>query len=331
MIRNLIIVAALAALAACASRPGERVALHSADYGFVDEILAGDPGTPRRLWAQLALPETGTPPYPAVVLVHSAQGRDTQMWMYTERFRALGMVTLTLDSFTQRGIQKIMEDQTEVTEASMIADTYAALRLLAAAPEIDANRIAVFGISKGGAPSVYTMLESFADRLAPGGERFALHVAYYPWCGIDFLERRATGAPLLIQAGSRDGITPPALCAELIENFEAANPELEAQLVVHEGARHAFDHPYLAYLPAIPTTYLTPRRCRIREVRPGEFIETSRTTELTSANLTQALRQCSAAGFLAGGDPEAGAAAWEITREAFVRHLDLHIVQDQGW
>lgn len=329
--RLLILALAAAGLSACATHPGEQIAIHSADYGFVDEILAGEEGIPRRIWGQMSVPETGATPYPAIVLVHSAQGRDAQMWMYAERFNEMGIATLALDSFTQRGIRKIEEDQTEVTEASMIADAYAALRQLAHDPRVDAGRIAIFGISKGGAPSVYTSLDRFAEVLAPGGERFAAHIAYYPWCGVEFLEPRTTGAPILIQSGSRDRITPPELCENLIEELDETNPGLDAQLVVLDGARHAFDHPYLRHIPVIPTGYYTPVDCRIREVSPGAFMEMSHEAEVTAATQSEVLRQCSAQGYLAGGDPEAGAAAWDNTLHFLGRNLGVNIDLSRGW
>lgn len=332
MLRKLAILALVAAgLSACAIHPGQQIAIHSADYGFVGEILDGEPGTPRRIWGQLAMPEGGDAPYPAIVLVHSAQGRDAQMWMYADRFNEMGIATLTLDSFTQRGIRKIEEDQTEVTEASMIADAYAALHQLAGDPLIDANRIAIFGISKGGAPSVYASLDRFAETLAPGGERFAAHIAYYPWCGVEFLEPRTTGAPILIQSGSRDRITPPELCEELIDELDVTNPGLDAQLVVLDGARHAFDHPYLRHITAIPTNYYTPVDCRIREMRPGEFMEMSHGAMVTATTQSEVLRQCSAQGYLAGGDPEAGATAWDNTRQFLGRNLGVNIDLSRGW
>jgi len=332
MFRKLILLSAVAlGLSACATHPGEQIAIQSADYGFVDEILSGDAGTPRRIWGQLALPESRDAPHPAIVLVHSAQGRDAQMWMYAERFNEMGIATLALDSFTQRGIRKIQEDQTEVTEASMIADAYAALRQLAHDERIDAGRIAIFGISKGGAPTVYASLDRFAEVLAPGGERFAAHIAYYPWCGVEFLEPRTTGAPILIQSGSRDSITPPELCENLIANLDQTNPGLDAELVVLDGARHAFDHPYLRHIPVIPTGYFTPVDCRIQEVRPGEFMEMSHEAEVTAATQSEVLRQCSAQGFLAGGNPQAGAAAWDNTLHFLGRNLGVDIDLSRGW
>jgi len=332
MLRKLIILCAVSiGLSACATHPGEQIAIQSTDYGFVDEILTGETGTPRQIFGRLSYPETGAAPYPAIVLVHSAQGRDAQMWMYADRFNEMGIATLALDSFTQRGIRKIKEDQTEVTEASMIADAYAALRQLAHDPRVDAGRIAIFGISKGGAPSVYASLDRFAAVLAPEGERFAAHIAYYPWCGVEFLEPRTTGAPILIQSGSRDRITPPELCEELIEELDETNPGLDAELVVLEGARHAFDHPYLRHIPVIPTGYYTPVDCRIREVSPGEFMEMSHEAEVTAATQSEVLRQCSAQGYLAGGDPVAGAAAWDNTRQFLDQNLGVNIDLSRGW
>ena len=311
-------------LSACASHPGTRVAVQSSNPFWIDEILGQEEAEPQRIWGQLSYPETGVQPgtgLPAIVLVHSAQGRDAQMWMYADRFNAMGIATLTLDSFTQRGIQKIERDQTAVTEASMISDAFAALEMLSNDPRIDPARIGIFGISKGGAPTIYSSLERVAEALAPEGPRFALHLAYYPWCGMRFLEPTTTGAPILIQSGGRDLITPAEVCRDLLTEMRAHDPSIQAEMIVHPEARHAFDHPYLAHLPAVPTRYLAPHRCLIRERRPGLFIEESRDTELFASNLSSALEACSRAGFLAGGHPASAAAAWENTERFLRRHL----------
>lgn len=109
------------ALGACASRPGVAVQVASEDYGFVDEILNGEDGTPRKVEGQLSFPAEGDVPFPAVVIMHSSLGRDAQVWMYVRRLNEMGFATLAIDSFTDRGITEIEYDQTVVSEASMVA------------------------------------------------------------------------------------------------------------------------------------------------------------------------------------------------------------------
>ena len=64
--------------------------------------------------------------------------------------------------------------------ASAVAEAYAALKLLANDPRIDASRIAIVGFSFGGEVAHLSAFERLRAALVPGELRFAAHVAYYP-------------------------------------------------------------------------------------------------------------------------------------------------------
>ena len=54
-----------------------------------------------------------------------------------------------------------------------------------------------------------------------------------------FDDIRATGAPVLMLAGSEDGIVDPARCAEIVADLRAGGAE--AEFVLYEGAYHQWD------------------------------------------------------------------------------------------
>src|SRR5690606_15379215 len=118
------------------------------------------------------LPTEAARPLPAVVMLHSSIGQASQDWLYVERLPGLGIAVLAIDSFGARGVEKTVEDPTLVSEASMLADAYAGLALLAEDPRIDPARIAVLGFSKGGISALYAAFESLARHYAPQGRRF---------------------------------------------------------------------------------------------------------------------------------------------------------------
>ena len=213
-------------LAACAVPPGDSrpVALASRDFGFIDELGQAGAGRAREVDGRLFLPPTGAAPYPAVVLLHSSIGQGTQDWRTADVLRARGFAVLAIDSFGPRGVEKTIKDQTLVSEASMVADAYAGLAALSADPRIDGGRIAVMGFSKGGIAALYAGLETVRARMGVGARRFAAHVAYYPWCGVAFLDPRTTGAPILIELGARDEVAPPALCEAFAGEVRKADP-----------------------------------------------------------------------------------------------------------
>lgn len=65
----------------------------------------------------------------------------------------------------------------------MTLDAYRTLDVLAAHPRIRADRIAVWGFSKGAVPAVYSAVERF--RASFGSQtRFAAHVGFYRRDGV---------------------------------------------------------------------------------------------------------------------------------------------------
>jgi dienelactone hydrolase len=296
------------ALGACATPPADsrRLDFQSSDYGFVDEVMRGEAGTPRAVWGYLEVPAT-PPPWPAVVMLHSASGPGSQDWHYAEALRAAGFAVLAVDSFGPRGVTRTVDDQTLVSEASMLADAFAARAALAADPRIDGGRIALLGFSKGGIAALYGALEEI--RAAYGAEPFAAHVAYYPWCGLRPLELATTGAPVLVQMGDNDDVAPVELCRDLFARIRQAAPDAPLTLAVYAGARHAFDHPSLAGLAWVPVTGMIPSDCLFVETRPGEFVEQTTGRAVDGGDLGEVLTACGRRGAEAGGDPEAAARA----------------------
>lgn len=298
-------------LAACALPPAdsERVVIPSRSYGFVDELGEPAAGRAQRVGAAFFVPPEDAPPYPAVVILHSSIGQGTQDWHYASELTARGFAVLAVDSFTARGVEKTVRDQTLVSTASMLADAYAGLAWLAAEPRVDENRIAVLGFSKGGMAALYAGLASLRARIAPGSPAFAAHVAYYPWCGVRFLDARTTGAPILIHLGALDEVARPELCRDFVADIHRADRAAEVTLSVHRGARHAFDHPLLEWFGDVPVSGSPPVGCRIEEVAPGRFRETTSGRPATAETLPKLVESCGRDDLRAGGNPEAAAQA----------------------
>ena len=120
-----------------------------------------------------------------------------------------------------------------------LADAYAALAFLAERPEIDPRRIALIGFSYGGMVTTYAAYAQVAERYAPGGPRFAAHVAFYAPCIAEFEDHRTTGAPLLMLYGARDAIIDPERCARVAAQLEEGGSEVE--VIVYEDAVHQWD------------------------------------------------------------------------------------------
>ena len=95
-----------------------------------------------------------------------------------------------------------------------MADALVALKLLATHPRIEPARIGVLGFSKGGQVALYTELEPFRQAVIADDIRFALHVAFYPYCSDWYMSERLTKAPMLLLLGGQDDYTPAGPCRD---------------------------------------------------------------------------------------------------------------------
>ena len=298
-------------LAGCAAliKPehGENVVFPSRDHVFIDDILSAHPSPRRWVGGTLVLPrgpapghraeaasaaQAGAPPFPAVIILHTASGVGTLEWTFAKSLLERKIAVFVIDSFSPRDVIKTTEDQAAVTEAMMIADGYAALGALARDPRIRRDRIALIGFSKGGTAALLSALERIRENLAARGLRFAAHVAFYPWCGLTLIGRRVTGAPVQIHVGGRDSLMPGALCESFANELKRANPGAPIAFFSYQGARHAFNHPLLANLPALPTSVQTPGDCRIAEEAPNRFVERSTRRALSRESYREVLSLC---------------------------------------
>lgn len=179
---------------------------------------------------------------PAVVLLHGAGGvLPAREHLYGRQLAAMGAAALVVDVFGARRDRAagFTERLLEITETMALADAYAALRFLSQRPEIDPRRVALLGFSYGAMASTYGVWATAAERLAPGGERFAGHAAFYGPCIARFEERRTTGAPVLILYGEGDELIVPERCAEFAEELRRGGSR--ATVVSYPGALHQWD------------------------------------------------------------------------------------------
>lgn len=151
---------ALSAPPAVADPTVETLSIVSANPRWPSDLLDGlDDDPPQTITARLSLPDGAVSgsvpaslpaPLPAMVIVHGSGGIGPRGADYERMLNAIGVATLRPDSFGPRGVRSTVADQRAVSTFSMVADAYAALRMLAADPRIDPRRIGIMGFSKGG-------------------------------------------------------------------------------------------------------------------------------------------------------------------------------------
>lgn len=216
------------------------VTLRSRDP-FTPAAIAGAPA--RAVGGRLFLPPGARPngATPAVVMLHGSGGMIADRVKYGPQLAAMGIAVLLVETYDSRRdlAAGFIERVLNITETMFVADAYAALRHLAARPEIDPGRVVLVGFSYGAMATVYASYAQMADAFAPGGPRFAGHVAYYGPCIAGFDDNRTTGAPVLLLNGAQDELTPPDRCARLADEVRAGGSPVE--LVSYPGAVHQWD------------------------------------------------------------------------------------------
>jgi dienelactone hydrolase len=257
---------AMTALAVWASSAnGQTVSVQAGNYADFRQLLSREAPTDTASIAMtLRFPDQAADRYPAVVVVHSIAGylEQNEGWHAAE-FRKAGFATLTYQSLAaQRMLQGSLGGSNGGPPwASAVAEAYAALRLLANDPRIDASRIAIVGFSFGGEVAHLAAFERLRTALVPGEMQFAAHVAYYP-AGVYGLmaQQDYTGAPILMLLGEKDDNLPVAKAEEYLTYARSAGSALPIEVSIYPGAYHAWTVPSLGaarFYPQYPST----RKC----------------------------------------------------------------------
>jgi dienelactone hydrolase len=210
-----------------------------------DLVKPGAPGDTANIVGHLFLPE-GSDKVPAVVLMHGSGGIYSAMLDYWPKLLdAQNIAVFSLDRFGPRGVKSTAEDQSQVPFAADVADAFAALRLLASHPRIDANRIAIMGFSRGGLASWRTAVERIiAAQQLPEGLRFAAHIQMYS-AGCNGVFRLVvkpgvfSKMPELWVHGESDDYTPIGPCRDYAQRIGEAGTPVE--FVSLPGTYHKFD------------------------------------------------------------------------------------------
>jgi dienelactone hydrolase len=228
-------------LAACAST-GQRV-LVPWRAGNATRFQMGTVEEHRAQAAQGVLPSTlyrpaGAGPFPFVVLLHGCGGlKHDAIWMqwvqpWAALFHDHGIGTAVVDSLGPRGVDHVCTGDVAAWAVRRADDAYSARVWLAEHPDVDAQHIAVMGMSNGGR-AVLAALRTTLQH----SDRFVAGVALYPGCQTDVSS--TFYAPLLVLSGHADTVTPAHFCEQMHAAQPVSAPEL--RLVIYPRGPHTFD------------------------------------------------------------------------------------------
>jgi dienelactone hydrolase len=233
------------------------------------QFLTGDgKATAVRLGAELRLPQ-GVQKPPVVILLHGSSGLGAGSEYWARLLNRNGLATLTLDSFSGRGLVNVSKDQASLGRLNMVLDSYRARQALAAHPLVDGQRVALLGFSRGGQSALYASVLRFQKRW--GGENaFMGFLAFYPDCATRYLDDTHTQAvPIRLFHGLADDYNGFERCAEYVQRLQQAGQSVK--LYPYADSHHGFDYP-LPFATRVSQGAQSVRNCQIEEQRPGELI-----------------------------------------------------------
>jgi len=240
---------------------GENLAITSAAPRNHHEAVTDPNGCePVTIDAKLFVPERGRP-VPAVIVVPGSLGVGPNHEQHAETLVAEGYAVCVVDPFGPRAVSSTVADQTHYSFAASSYDVLATLRELRQRPEIDADRIAAQGHSRGGSAVTIAACRRFADPIVGPDVGLAAAYAVYPWCGQQFLDPSIGTTSVRAIIGDLDEWCSVQQVQAQVQAMRAAGGDATIRIV--RGAHHSFDRNEDVYTieeasvaPSAPTTML---------------------------------------------------------------------------
>lgn len=211
------------------------------------------PGKPLTVPGSLWRPP-GTPPFPAVLLLHGCHGVTASTRQWAAWFRDLGYMALVVDSWAARGMSEGCSPQSlDLPNTERFDDAVGALRYLQSRTDVDRQRVGVIGWSNGGVYALSLVNGPSHERARRRGvivpdPGVRAGVALYPG-GCYSIVKELAVRPLLVLIGEADDWTLPGPCAEMAAAMRGRGADVS--IVLYPGAVHYFD------VEGQPHTYLS--------------------------------------------------------------------------
>jgi dienelactone hydrolase len=246
------------------------------------EFLTGNHGgKPVTIAGVLRFPEPRPERAPVVVLLHGSGGIGAYVTDWEQDLNAMGIATFVVDSFSARGIESTLYDQTQLGLLAMVVDAYRALDVLARHPHIDPLRIALMGFSRGGTAALYAGITRFQRAHNPNGAAFAAYLPFYATCMNLRQDTDVADRPIRLFYGDADDYTSLPKCQAYADRLKAADRDFE--LIVYPGAGHVFDAAAWK-TPRKLAKAATLRHCPLAESEAGLIINGETTQPFTYAD-----------------------------------------------
>jgi dienelactone hydrolase len=185
------------------------------------------------LYGDVTIPETGSGPFPAMVLMHGTGGRGDRQYNWAEFFAENGIASINVDYFTGRGYDG-------GSPPGDYHDVVDAMKLIATHPKVDKDKIGVMGWSNG---AEIALESAIVDENKGGGLTLKAHVVFYPPCELTSVPGFGPNHPIAVFLGTNDYVAKVWQCEDMV-NKAISRDGKDVRLIVYEGAYHGWDGLY---------------------------------------------------------------------------------------
>ncbi len=201
--------------------------------------------SPVEVSGKLILPKEGDN-LPVVVTVHSSGGPSefndvAQSWRNDFKNQLLknNIGIFEIDNFTARGAKETASNQGKVSINAGELDALVAYKILDKHPRVNAKKLGITGLSRGGNAANMAVEKKFSD-VVLGKENY--YLASLPMASdcfnIAFENPTPTPAKILFLLGGADDYTLAKFCVAYAEKMKKAGGDVE--VIVKEGWHHDF-------------------------------------------------------------------------------------------
>ena len=201
--------------------------------------------SPVEVSGKLILPKEGKN-LPGVVTVHGSGGPSSftspnQSWRNDFKNQLLknNIGIFEIDSFTGRGVKSTGSNQGKVSVNAGELDALVAYKILDKHPRVDAKKLGITGLSRGGMASNMAVEKKYSDVILGEENYYKASLPMAPDCfNVAFDKPTPTPAKILFLLGGADDYTLAKFCVAYAEKMKKAGGDVE--VIVKEGWHHDF-------------------------------------------------------------------------------------------
>ena len=201
--------------------------------------------SPVEVSGKLILPKEGKN-LPVVVTVHSSGGPSeftdiTQSWRNDFKNQLLknNIGIFEIDNFTSRGTKETASNQGKVSINAGELDALVAYKILDKHPRVNAKKLGITGLSRGGNAANMVVEKKFSDVILGEENYYQASLPMASDCfNVAFDKPTPTPAKILFLLGGADDYTLAKFCVAYAEKMKKAGGNVE--VIVKEGWHHDF-------------------------------------------------------------------------------------------